>query len=540
MGRGFERQARTFAALTLLSRVTGFGRDAILGRIFGAGPMLDAFNVAFQFPSLFRKLFGEGALSASFLPVYARLDKDDPAVARRFAGVMLAMVAIFLAGLAIAGEAILLWLSGLQLHSEFALRLMMIMLPYMPLVCLVALMGAMLQVHGRFGPTAASPIILNLCIMATAFIGSEWWESLGLGPSAGDRGPVERVAWSVMVAGLLQLAVHLWALRHHRVRAHLKLADDRHHVRGVVLRTLPMLLGLGVFQLNTFVDSLVASWQTMVGPTILGVPYPLREGSLTFLSYAQRLYEFPLGVFGLAVATAIFPALSRQAPDADAFAATLRRGVRLVVFIGLPASAGLMLVAEPLTAVILQGGAFSAEDTRETAWILLGYAGAVWAYSLNQVLVRAFSARGDSMTPVRIALGLVGLNLLLNVTLIWTPLRTAGLAWSTAICAIVQLAWLMRAIARRVGPADAAAPRILDHEVRRSILRSVLVTAAMAAATWAALRLLAHLPAEHGWWGSLATILILVGVGTVVVVAVARLQRMPELAWAIGRADRPG
>ncbi len=198
-----------------------------------------------------------------------------------------------------------------------------------------------------------------------------------------------------------------------------------------------------MLQLNTLLDGFIASWPTMFGPTILGFEYPLAEGSMAKLSWAQRLYEFPLGVFGIAVATAIFPALSRLASDDAAFAETLRRGVRLVLFIGLPASVGLMLVATPLAATILEGRAFTAEDSRETAWILLGYAPAVWAYSLNQVLVRGFYAKGDSMAPVRIAMGLVGLNLLLNLVLIWTPLRTAGLAWSTAICAALQSLWLM-------------------------------------------------------------------------------------------------
>lgn len=252
------------------------------------------------------------------------------------------------------------------------------------------------------------------------------------------------------------------------------------------------------------------------------------------LSWAQRLYEFPLGVFGIAVATAIFPALSRLSADDAAFADTLRRGVRLVLFIGLPASAGLMLVATPLAATILQGSAFTAEDSRETAWILLGYAPAVWAYSLNQVLVRGFYAKGDSMAPVRIAMGLVGLNLLLNVILIWTPLRTAGLAWSTAICAMLQSLWLLAALSRRMGGRDAGT-RILDRSVGASALRSLAVAAAMATVVGAlAAWLPSAIPAAE-WSGAFATLLVLVLVGGAVVFAVARALRMPELAWAIGR-----
>jgi putative peptidoglycan lipid II flippase len=525
MGRGFERQARTFAALTLLSRVTGLGRDALLARAFGAGPLLDAFNFAFQVPNLFRRLFGEGALSASFLPVYARLDRDDPEAARRFAGLMLAMLSVFLSALTIVGELVLYWLVDSDPPSAFALRLVMIMLPYMPLVCLVALVGAMLQVHGRVGATAASPIILNLCIMAAAFVGSEWWESLGLGPAAGDRGHVERVAWSVMVAGLLQLAVHLWALRHHRVRAHLRLAQDRDHVRGVVLRTLPMLLGLGVFQLNTFVDSLVASWQTMVGPTVFGIPFPLREGSLTFLSYAQRLYEFPLGVFGVATATAIFPALAREADRPDRFVETLRRGLRMSFYVAFPASVGLVIVREPLAAAVYRGGRFSAEDVSMVAYVLALYAPAVWAYALQQIGTRAFYALGDTWTPVKLSLWLVGLNFALNVALIWTPLKVGGLALSTAICATLQVVVMSRLLCRRTGP-------IMDRETVGGFGRTVMATAAMAAVT-----VLASLGLDSGagWAWSVASLLVLAGVGAIAYVAASRLLRMPELGWTLRR-----
>ena len=155
MGRGFERHARTFTVLTLVSRVTGLGRDALLARAFGAGATLDAFNFAFQVPNLFRRLFGEGALTASFLPVYARLDEEDPAAARAFAGVMLALLGIALAAITIAGELVLLAIMGTDPAGALGLHLLMVMLPYMPLVCLVAFVGAMLQTHGRFGASAS-------------------------------------------------------------------------------------------------------------------------------------------------------------------------------------------------------------------------------------------------------------------------------------------------------------------------------------------------------------------------------------------------
>ena len=525
MGRGFERHARTFTALTLVSRVTGFARDALLARAFGAGPLLDAFNFAFQVPNLFRRLFGEGALTASFLPVYARLDRDDPEVARRFAGVMLAVMAIVLCGITIVGELGLLALLQADPPSAFGLRLLMVMLPYMPLVCLVALVGAMLQTHGRFGPSAASPIILNACIIGAAFVGSEWWERLGLGPVQGDRAHVERVAWSVMAAGVLQLAWNLAALRVHRVRVHLRLGPDWPHLREVIIKTLPMLLGLGVFQLNTFVDSLVASWQTMVGPTIMGVPYPLPEGSLTYLSYAQRLYEFPLGVFGVATATAIFPALAREANAPDRFIETLRRGIRLSFFIGFPASVGLLIVREPLAGAVFRGGRFGQEDVATVAFVLAMYAPAVWAYALQQVATRAFYALGDSATPVRISLWMVLANFMLNVALIWTPLGVGGLALSTALCASVQVMLMSRALRARMGP-------VVDRETARSLGRTVLATVAMAAVTGLAA---IAFDGEDTWAWNAGALMVLVGVGGIAYVAAARTLKMPELGWALRR-----
>jgi putative peptidoglycan lipid II flippase len=521
----FERHARTVSLLTLVSRVTGLARDATLSRVFGAGGVMDAFFFAFIVPNLFRRLFGEGALAAAFLPAFTRLDRDDPVTARRLASLTVSALVVGLGAVTLAGEAALLVVSHLADHENLAVWLMMIMLPYMPLVCLVAILGAMLQVRGRFGPTAAAPIVLNVCIIGAAI-------GLGGAVDADTREMhVGGVALAVVVAGLIQVAWSLFALRAQPWWDR-DLGAARDEMRGVLRRALPMIVGLGVLQLNTFFDGLIASYPKVVGPTILGIDYPLQEGAMSAVSFAQRLYQFPLGVFGIAVATAIFPALARLA-DADddraAFTDTVRRGLRLVVFIGVPAAVGLVLVREPLAAVVLQGGDFTAGDTARVSRVLLGYAPAIWAYSMVHVLTRAFYARDDALTPVRVAVGVVALNLVLNCTLIWW-LREAGLAWSTAACSIVQVAVLLVLLQRRVGA-------IVDRGVRASWLRSVVATAVMTGVLLlVAIALPDRDPGTDGTWLAAAgRLLALVAVGGLVFVTAALTLRMPELRWVIAR-----
>ncbi|MEC8818295.1 MAG: lipid II flippase MurJ, partial [Planctomycetota bacterium] len=228
-------------------------------------------------------------------------------------------------------------------------------------------------------------------------------------------------------------------------------------------------------------------------------------------------------------ATAIFPRLARVHDSPAEFADALRRGLRLTFFVGLPASLGLLLVRDPLTAVILQGASFTREDTLLTGFILLGYAPAVWAYSVNLVFVRAFYARGEAMTPVKVAIGAGVLNLALNLVLIWTPLGVAGLAWSTAVCAVVQTCLLHRLLDARVGG-------IVDGAMRRGVLRTLLVT--LASGACAATVMWSLQPASHpdSWTYQLVSLFATVAAGGLGAFVAARLMRMPELDWFLGRS----
>ena len=549
MAERFEHHARLMTVLTLVSRVTGLVRDAALARVFGVGPLMDAFNLAFLVPNLFRRLFGEGAISAAFVPRYAELDRDDPAQARRYSGLLLALLAALLWGIVIIGEAILLtkWMSSEPIaftrtppmvfagiptasisvsYVRLGYELTALMLPYMPLVCLTAVAGSALQVHGRFGPTAASPIILNLALIAA---------TLGVLPLAHSGAVTPEwhlriVAGSVLVAGFLQLWWTYAALR--SVKPIFAPRDPAAwaSVRATLVQTLPMMLGLGVLQINTAVDGLIASWPTVVGPTILGIEYPLASGAMSAMANAQRLYEFPLGVFGISIATAIFPLLSRQNNDPVAFAGTVRRALRLTVFVGLPASAGLMVLASDAAGAFFRGGAFDAEDVRRVAFVVIGFAPAIWSYQMNHVFTRAFYARKEPMVPVKVSVAMVALNLALNLTLIFTPLREAGLAWSTAICSMLQVAILGRLLARRV-------PGIIDREVLLSWRSTAIAAAVMTVAVLASERML---PDVDRW--SIYTLRLGVGVvvGMAVFFGVAAILGMPEVREMLRRRGAGG
>ena len=285
---------------------------------------------------------------------------------------------------------------------------------------------------------------------------------------------------------------------------------------------------MGTLQINALLDTLIAMWPIWVAPTILGMTYPLDTGSASILFFSQRLYQFPLGVFGVAVATVVFPMLARRAHDSASFAQTLRRGIRLSLFIAMPAGVGLWLVRRELIAVMFTGGSFgfSADGAARAAAVLGGYSLAVWAYSLNHVLTRAFYAMGDTLTPVRVSVAMVALNVALNLVLIW-PLREAGLAWSTAFTAVLQCLILV-ALSRRLLPGEP----LFDTSTRRALARIAGLTLAMAG-----LVLVTRTIAPEGtaWTHSFVSLLLAAGVGTLGYLALARAVRSPELSWLLHR-----
>ena len=548
----FVGHAVLVSALTLLSRFTGLARDAALAAALGLSTIADAFFIGFLIPNLFRRLFGEGALTAAFIPHYTELRARDPQLAKRFASLVLTLLTVLLLSITALAELGLWWLaasidSAAQSKAALAVYYTRIMLPYMPLICLVALAGGVLQVHKKFGPPAAAPLVLNGVIIAATL-----FATAGFSRVAGHSQHIATVvAFAVVVAGLLQLAWQLVVLQRTAGLTRC-FAGVGPQVRAMLIMMGPMVLGLAVFQINALLDSLIAFFFAPPqgaphGATVslLGWSFaaPLQNGDVAALQWSQRLYQFPLGVFGVAIATAIFPALSAAAAKredrddggegagakpqaAGEFAGILRQGLRLTVFIGLPASVGLLLVRVPLARVVYERGAFETADALRVATILAGYATSIWAYSMMHTITRAFYALKDATTPLKISVGMITLNLSLNLTLIWW-LGAAGLAWSTAFCAVVQVALLLLVIRKRVG-------KLIDRAVVMSWCKTALGCAVMAAVLGPAV-----------WWlepealsrtASLAALVGLTLGGGVIVLLVALATKAQELRWVVRRS----
>lgn len=543
-GRRFIANAAIVGGLTFLSRITGLIRDSLLGSAFGVSGVAAAFTMGFLVPNLFRRLFGEGALSAAFIPHYTDLRKQNPELAKRFASLCLSLMAVGLGALTLLGE-LVIW--GLMEFRDWhpdtalALRLTAVMLPYMPLICLVAVIGGVLQVHGRFGAPAAAPVMLNV-VMTAAIL----WATWGIDVTADTphlASAAHFVAWSVVIAGLVQLVWQVVGLL--RVTPlSATFTGTGPTARSMLAMMLPMLVGLAVFQLNTFMDSLIAFALAAqdggdAGFRVLGryIEYPMHEGAVAALAYAQRLYQFPLGVFGIAVATAIFPALAAAAGEGakdaanpgEAFARILRQGLRLTMFIGLPAGVGLILLRVPLTRLVYERGAFTPEDTQRVAMIVAAYSSSIWAYSMTHVLTRGFYALKDSRTPLRISMAMMALNFLLNVTLIW-PLGVVGLAFSSATTAVGQVVLLLLAVRRRVD-------RPVDAYVLRGWGMTAALTAVMAAALLAITLGVVDL-ARTPMWTTAAWLAGLVALGGLIIFGGAWLIGAEELQWLRRRRGR--
>ncbi len=430
---GLLRATATLGGMTLLSRILGFARDIIIAQGFGAGAGTDAFFVAFKVPNFLRRLFAEGAFSQAFVPVFSEYKAQRPrellGLARSVAGtlgwtVLLASLAGTLAAPWVAALFAPGFLRDPAKHALTA-EMLRITFGYLFFISLTALAGGMLNTYGRFAVPGLTPVLLNLSLIGCA---------LFLAPYVDP--PALALAFGVLLGGVLQLAFQLPFL-HRLGLLGVPRFDLRHPgVQRILRLMLPALFGVSVAQVNLLIDTLIASF--------------LVTGSVSWLYYADRLMEFPLGVFGIALGTVVLPSLSRQHAERDpkAFSTTLDWALRLVALIGIPAALGLALLAGPILATLFQYGAFTPHDAAMARLSLMAYALGLPAFILIKVLAPGFYARQDTRTPVRIAAAAMLANLALNLLLVF-PLKHAGLALATSLAAGLNALLLFRALRRQ-------------------------------------------------------------------------------------------
>ena len=543
----FLKHLRQVSGLTVLSRVAGLARDAALAHVLGAGPVMDAYAMAFRMPNLLRQLLGEGALTAAFVPVFTGyLEKGGTKAASRFMSLLLVALVTALAAITLVVDGVLVALryfteTGTKWHLIFGLAA--VLFPFAIFVCLVALLQAALNCCRHFVMPALAPVLLNLFIIGGAVAAGLW--------VAGDpQTQAYVIAGAILVAGLVEIAIQLPAMR--RVGLEFRpLWNPRDEgLRRVVGLLGPVILAVGVIQINVFMDSLIAN---VLSPNVsteapaaagadpsapdsfaLGpwrVAYPMKTGAASVLYYGPLIYQFPLGVFGIGLATVIFPVLARHAvrKDLAGMARTASHALRLTLFIGLPAGLGIILVCKPLIFLVFHHGQFAQmpDAVERTARVASLYALGLWSYSANHILVRAFYAMENIRTPRRIAMLAAGLNFVCNLILVW-PMAEGGLALATVLSAVFQTVVLSRILSRRSAGLD-------WRGVAASAGRTLLATAVMGAAVWAALHWAVPL---LDWTGRPLYAVQCFGgvaVGVVAFLLVARLLGMTELKDLLSR-----
>jgi putative peptidoglycan lipid II flippase len=439
------KAASTVSLFTLASRITGLARDLLMAAIFGASALTDAFNVAFRIPNLFRRLFAEGAFSQAFVPALAHSrEVDGEEATRRLVDSVATVLTWVLAAVSILGVAaapVLVWLlaSGFQQDPQgFDAAVVMTrwMFPYIGFMSLVALAAGILNTWKRFVVPAATPVLLNVAMIATA-----WWGA----PLAARLGyePIYAMAGGVMLGGVLQLAVQYPALKKlgllPRIAlgwAGLKAAWRDPGVHTVMKMMAPALLGVSVAQISLLINTQIASH--------------LPTGSVTWLFYADRLMEFPTALLGVALGVVLMPQLAaaKATNDTARYSSMLDWGLRLVVLLTVPAAVALLVFAQPLVATLFHYGKFRDFDVTQVSLALAGYGSGLLGLVAIKVLAPGFYASKDMRTPVRIAIAVLVITQLLNIAFV--PLfQHAGLALSIGLGALVNAVWLLVGLIRR-------------------------------------------------------------------------------------------
>jgi putative peptidoglycan lipid II flippase len=466
------RRIATVGGLTLVSRLTGFIRDVVMAAILGAGPIADAFFVAFRLPNHFRAIFAEGAFAAAFVPAYARtLEQAGLPAAKLFADqIAAALIAINLALLAVAmiftPEVVSLLAPGLDpTRFDLAVALTRITFPYLALVSLETLFAGILNANNRFAAAAGAPILLNLSIVTT----------LLLTPFFADAG--HAAAWGVLLAGVLIVLVVGGDAEVHGYGIRLRMPRLDEPTRRFLKALGPAIIGAGGVQLALFADTVIASF--------------LPTGALSALYYADRINQLPIGVVGIAVGTVLLPEMSRKlaAGDDKGAAAAQARGIQLALLLTVPCAVGALVVPDLIMRALFARGAFTLADAEAAGATLAAYSIGLLPFVLLRSFTAPFYARGDTATPVKAALLAAAINILLKV-LLMGHLAQVGLALATSVGAWINLG-LLAVFARRQGFAVSGAA--IGKPVMKLLAAGFVLAAALLAGTYGLERALAGL-----------------------------------------------
>ena len=461
------KSTATVGSATILSRILGFIRDVILAKVFGASGETDAFFLAFKIPNFMRRLFAEGSFSLAFVPVLSEYKAEGDRVALRdlidhVTGTLAAVLLVLTAIGVIAAPLVLSifapgWLADDRPEFSLSAGMLRITFPYIMLISLTALAGGILNTFERFLIPALTPVLLNLSLIAAALLLADHLEV-----------PVTALAWGVLAAGFVQLFLQIPALMRLGLMPRPRWGWRHSGVRRIIKLMIPTLFGSSVAQVNLLVDSIIATF--------------LVTGSVSWLYYSDRLLEFPLGVFGIALATVILPNLSQKHAKASRaeFSATLDWALRLAIIITVPAAVGLIILAGPILITLFQYDAFQPEDVRMSTYSLVAYSAGLPAFIAVKVLAPGYYARQDTTTPVKIAIAAMVTNMVLNLLFVGLLLLRgfegphAGLALASSAAAYLNAILLYRGLKKR---------DVLSHEKGwlRLWIAIFLASAAMAA-----------------------------------------------------------
>ena len=432
------KAAGVVGASTVVTRILGFLRDMVIARAFGAGMAADAYYVAFRIPNTLRRLVGEGALTVAFIPVFVEEHQKGEQRAWELAHAVITLLSVLLILITVFGILFTPFLISViapgfnQNPDKFALtiHLTRITFPYIFFISLAALAMGILNSLRHFLSSALAPVMLNI-----ALIGSVFFLCPHFNP------PIVGLAIGVVIGGISQLLFQVPALLKRGFSYRVNFDYHNPAVRRIGILLLPALFGLAVHQVSIFVNTLLASY--------------LAEGSVTYLYYAYRLVEFPLGIFGMAVATAVLPTMSSQSANGEykQLVKTLSFALRLVLFITIPSMIGLMVLRVPIIALLFQRGEFRADATQATARALFYYTLGLPAIAGVRIIVPVFYSLKDTLTPVKCAATSVALNIVCSL-LLMGPLQHAGLALATAISSffnLLLLVWFLRKRLGRIG-----------------------------------------------------------------------------------------